>query len=131
MTVHQLPSNDPPVFSGGYQVLASIAKSMGYHVTAQQLVHQMGQGRRSPTTDDLMRAAKLIGMRARLVRAPSEQKLAPACPGDDQARRTAAGTRYRGEIGGDLFRLVDPDRAAHQRSAPWTSSTAASAAKSC
>ena len=71
MTLTQAASSDSSVFNGGYQVLAAIAKSMGYHVTAQQLMHQMGQGRRSPTTHDLMRAAKYIGVRVRLVSNPT------------------------------------------------------------
>ena len=108
MTVHQLPSDDPPVFSGGYQVLASIAKSIGYNVTAQQLIHQMGKGRRSPTTDDLMRAAARIGLRVRLVRAPSEQKLRSLPVPAMIKLKDGSWQSYRGEIGGGLFRLVDP-----------------------
>ena len=81
---------------------------MGYHISAQQLIHQMGRGRRSPTTDDLIRAAKLIGVRVRLVTNPSEQKLStlpvPAMIKlDDGSWRT-----YKGQIGADRFGLVDP-----------------------
>lgn len=109
MNRHQPPSQDErPGFSGGYQVLAAIAKSMGYQVTAPQLIHQMGQGRRNPTTDDLIRAAKGIGLRARLVSEPTREKLAtlpvPAMIKlDDGSWHT-----YRGQVEGGLFRVVDP-----------------------
>ena len=103
-----IPADDPPAFNGGYQVLATIAKSMGYHVTAQQLIHQMGQGRRSPTTDDLIRASKLIGVRARLVSDPTPQKLA-ALPVPAMIKlKDGSWHTYRGKTGGDRFRLVDP-----------------------
>lgn len=108
MTRSQLPSSDPPAFSGGYQVLATIAKSMGYHVTAQQLIHQMGRGRRSPTTDDLLRAAKLIGVRARLVSDPTKEKLA-ALPVPAMIKLSDGSWHtYRGRVAGNLFRVVDP-----------------------
>ena len=108
MTRSRLPPNDPPVFSGGYQVLASIAKSMGFHVTAQQLMHQMGLGRRNPTTDDLIRAAKLIGMRVRLVTSPTKQKLR-AMPVPAMIKlKDGSWHIFKGQFGDDLFRLVDP-----------------------
>jgi ATP-binding cassette, subfamily B, bacterial HlyB/CyaB len=108
MTLNQTHSNDTPVFNGGYQVLASIAKSMGYHVSAQQLTHQMGQGRRSPTTHDLMRAAKFIGVRVRLVSNPTEQKLR-ALPVPAMIKLSDGSWQiFKGRISGDLFRLVDP-----------------------
>ena len=108
MTRSQLSENDPPAFSGGYQVLASIAKSMGYNVSAQQLIHQMGRGRRDPTTEDLIRAAKLIGIRVRLVSRPTEQKLR-ALPVPAMIKLSdGSWMTFRGEVGGDLFRLIDP-----------------------
>jgi len=108
MTRSQEPPIEPPVFSGGYRVLAAIAKTMGYHVTAQQLTHQMGGGRGNPSTDDLMRAAKIIGMRARLVRNPSEQKLRTVPVPAMIKLIDGSWHIYRGEIRSDLFRLQDP-----------------------
>ena len=108
MTKSQLSPDDAPVFSGGYRVLATIAKSMGYHVTAQQLTHRMGHGRGNPSTEDLMRAAKLIGMRARLVSEPSPQKLRTLPVPAMIKLRDGSWHIYRGELRGDLFRLVDP-----------------------
>ena len=108
MTRSNDPSDDPPVFSGGYKVLATIAKTMGYHVTAQQLSHQMGQGRGNPSTDDLMRAAKMIGMRVRLVRDPSEQKLR-SVPTPAMIKFSDGSWHvFRGETRGALFKLQDP-----------------------
>ena len=108
MTRSPLSENDPPVFSGGYQVLASIAKSMGYNVSAQQLVHQMGRGRRNPTTEDLVRAAKLIGIRVRPLSRLTEHKLRTLPVPAMIKFRDGSWLTFRGEVGGDLFRLVDP-----------------------
>ncbi len=107
MTRSQLPPNDPPVFNGGYQVLAAIAKNLGVQVGVQQIVHRMGGGRRNPTTQDLMQAARRLGLRARLVTDPSPQKLArlpiPAMIKLDDGWYT-----YKGESTGGVFRIVDP-----------------------
>ena len=108
MTRSQIPQHEQTAFSGGYQVLAMIAKSMGYHVTAQQLVHQMGQGRRNPSTEDLIRAAKLIGVRARLVSNPSQDKLA-SLPSRAMIKfKDGSWYRGRGRIGSSRCRGVDP-----------------------
>ena len=108
MTRSQLPSNDPPIFSGGYRVLAAVAKSLGYHVTVQQIVHQMGKGRGNPSTEDLMRAAKIIGMRVRLVSEPSEQKLR-SLPQPAMIKFSDGGWHiFKGEVRGDRFRIHDP-----------------------
>ena len=81
---------------------------MGYHVSAQQLTHQMGQGRRSPSTDDLIRAAKFIGVRARLVSNPTEQKLR-ALPTPAMIKLSDGSWQvFKGRVSGDLFRLLDP-----------------------
>ena len=108
MTRSNASSDDPPVFSGGYKVLATIAKTMGYHVTAQQLGHQMGHGRGNPSTDDLMRAAKMIGMRVRLVRDPSAQKLRSVPTPAMIKLSDGCWHVFRGETRGDLFKLQDP-----------------------
>ncbi len=108
MTRSEASPDDPPVFSGGYKALATVAKTMGYHVTAQQLNHQMGQSRGNPSTADLMRAAKMIGIRARLLSEPTEQKLrtipTPAMI------KLSDGTWhvFRGETKGNLFKVQDP-----------------------
>lgn len=108
MTRSQLPSNEPPVFSGGFQVLAAIAKALGVQVTGAQLVHQMGLGRRQPTTDDLIRAAKTIGLRARLVREPGEKKLRNLPVPAMIKLQDGSWHTFRGEAEGDRFRIVDP-----------------------
>ena len=110
MTRSSLPTTTlaPSVFSGGFQVLASIAKGLGYQVTAAQLTHQMGLGRRAPTSDDLVRAAKLIGLKARLVRDPSDKKLRAVPVPAMILMNDGSWLTYRGESGGDLFRLIDP-----------------------
>ena len=108
MTRSNASSDDPPVFSGGYKVLATIAKTMGYHVTAQQLSHQMGQGRGNPSTEDLIRAGKMIGMRVRLVRNPTEQKLR-SVPTPAMIKLSDGSWHvFRGETRGSLFKLQDP-----------------------
>ena len=108
MTQSQLTLRDPPVFSGGYQALAAVAKTMGYHVTAQQLIHQMGQGRRSPDTDDLIRAAKLIGLRVRVVKDANEQKLRSLPIPAMIKLSDGSWHMFRGQISDDLFRVIDP-----------------------
>jgi len=89
-------------------VLAAITKSMGYHVSAQQLAHHMGQGRRTPNTHDLMRAAKFVGVRARLIENPSEQKLG-ALPTPAMIKlKDGSWQIFKGRVSGDFFRLLDP-----------------------
>ena len=108
MTLGGSPSTDSAEFNGGFHVLAAIAKSMGYHVSAQQLMHQVGVGRRNPTTKDLLRAAKLIGVRARLVSQPSEQKFRGLPTPAMIKLKDGNWQVYKGLITGDLFRVLDP-----------------------
>jgi subfamily B ATP-binding cassette protein HlyB/CyaB len=96
------------VFSGGFQVLASIAKTLGYQVSAAQLLHQTGLGRRAPAAEDLVRAAKMIGLKARLVRDPTEKTLR-ALPVPAMIKtRDGSWLTFKGETTGNLFRIVDP-----------------------
>ncbi len=108
MTVRESSPNDQAAFNGGYQVLASIAKSMGYQVSAQQLAHLMGKGRRSPATHDLIRAAKRIGMRVRLVSGVTVQKLSSLPVPAMIKLMDGSWQILRGQVGGDVFRLFDP-----------------------
>jgi subfamily B ATP-binding cassette protein HlyB/CyaB len=108
MSVSETRPNDRAAFNGGYQVLASIAKSMGYQITAPQLAHLMGRGRRSPATNDLIRAAKRIGMRVRLVDGPTEQKLRSLPVPAMIKLEDGSWHIFRGYMGGEVFRLFDP-----------------------
>jgi subfamily B ATP-binding cassette protein HlyB/CyaB len=108
MTLTRSPSSENAVFNGGYQVLAAIAKSMGYHISAQQLIHQMGQGRRTPSTHDLIRAAKFIGVRARLISNPTEQKLRAVPPPAMIKLSDGSWHIFKGRVSGENFRLLDP-----------------------
>lgn len=108
MDQSNLPANGTPIFGGGYQALASVAKTLGLQVTVGQIVHRMGQGRRSPEAEDLVRAAKLIGLKARLVRDPSGKKLRSVPVPALMKMKDGSWLNYHGETTGDMFRLFDP-----------------------
>jgi subfamily B ATP-binding cassette protein HlyB/CyaB len=108
MTLTRTPPGENAAFNGGYHVLSAIAKSMGYHVSPPQLMHQMGQGRRSPSTQDLMRAAKYIGVRVRLVSNPSERKLRSLPVPAMLKLNDGSWQIFKGRVSGELFRLLDP-----------------------
>jgi subfamily B ATP-binding cassette protein HlyB/CyaB len=101
-------ANAIPEFGGGFQAVAVIARMYGVEVTALQIAHQMALGRTPPTGDDLVRAAQLIGLKARRIKNPSAGRLrgipVPAIV------RFHDGTWwiYKGETTEDEYRLVSP-----------------------
>ena len=102
------PMREGPVFGGGYQALASIAKAYGVQVTPGQIVHHMAQGRRVPEVVDLVRAAKLIGLKSKAIHDPRGAKLSEVPVPCLIRLRDECWMVYQGEIAGDQFRLFDP-----------------------
>jgi len=97
-----------PAFGGGFQAVATVARSLGVEVTAVQIAHQMAQGKTPPNSADLVRAAQLIGLKARLVKNPSAKRLR-SVPVPAVVRLHDGSWRvFGGEIAPDLFRLFDP-----------------------
>jgi ATP-binding cassette, subfamily B, bacterial HlyB/CyaB len=97
-----------PTHGGGFQAVAMVARSFGVEVTAAQISHQMAQGRTPPDGADLVRAAQLVGLKARLVSNPTAKRL--------QSVPTPAIVRlhdgtwwiFGGETTPGLYRLFDP-----------------------
>jgi subfamily B ATP-binding cassette protein HlyB/CyaB len=102
------PAKGAPAFRGGFQALAQIARQHGVHTTAAQIAHEMALGRTPPGAEDLVRAAKLIGLKARIVRNPSAKRLR-AIPVPAIVRlKDGTWAIFRGETSPGLHRLVDP-----------------------
>jgi len=57
-------ANAVPEFGGGFQAVALIAGMLGMEVSASQIAHRMALGRTPPNADDLVRAAKMLGLKA-------------------------------------------------------------------
>lgn len=70
MNIETLPRR-----SGAFVAVAQVAAFHGVQVTAAQLSHQMALGNAVPTAEDLVRAAKFVGLKARIVRNPSARRL--------------------------------------------------------
>ena len=102
------PMREGPVFGGGYQAISSIAKSFGIQVTPGQIIHHMGRGRRSPDLADMLRAAKLIGLKAKALHDPHHAKLSEVPTPCLIQLRDESWMIYQGETAGDRFRLFDP-----------------------
>src|SRR5579884_109512 len=97
-----------PAIRGGFQALAQVARQHGVHTTAAQIAHEMALGRTPPGAEDLVRAAKLIGLKARIVKNPSAKRLR-AIPVPAILRlKDGSWAIFRGETTGGLYRLVDP-----------------------
>jgi subfamily B ATP-binding cassette protein HlyB/CyaB len=102
------PGKGAPVFRGGFQALAQVARNHGVHTTAAQIAHEMAQGRTPLDAEDLVRAAKLIGLKARIIRNPSARRLR-AIPVPAIVRlKDGAWAIFRGERTPGLYRLADP-----------------------
>lgn len=64
-----------PTHGGGIAALCAIASELGITADPQSLVHQLGVDEDVPhTAEDLLRAAKLLGLRAKLLRDPSYER---------------------------------------------------------
>jgi subfamily B ATP-binding cassette protein HlyB/CyaB len=64
-----------PRRSGAFMAIAHLANFHGVPVTAAQLSHQMALGSAVPTAEDLVRAAKFVGLKARIIRNPTAKRL--------------------------------------------------------
>ncbi len=102
------PKREGPVFGGGYQAISTVARGFGIQVTPGQLAHRIGKGRRAPDLSDMLRAAKLIGLKARAVDDPGGAKLAEIPTPCLAQLRDGSWMIYQGEVAGDRFRLFDP-----------------------
>src|SRR5260370_37786774 len=61
--------------NGGLLALAQVAAFHGVQTTPRQLVHELTLGNQPADAEDLVRAAKLIGLKARIVRDPTAKRL--------------------------------------------------------
>jgi subfamily B ATP-binding cassette protein HlyB/CyaB len=64
-----------PLFNGGFMAVAQLANHHGVLASAAQLTHQSGLGDAPPTAEDLARSAIQVGLKARVIRDPSVQRL--------------------------------------------------------
>lgn len=101
-------ANPIPEFGGGFQAVAVIARVHGVEATALQIAHQMALGRTPPTGDDLVRAAQLIGLKARRIQKPSAARLRGAPVPAIVRLHDGTWWVFRGETTDDDYRLVDP-----------------------
>ncbi len=102
------PMREGPVFGGGYQAISSVAKSFGVQVTPGQIIHHMGKGRRAPELADMLRASKLIGLKAKALHDPHGAKLSEVPIPCLIQLRNESWMIYQGETTGEQFRLFDP-----------------------
>jgi subfamily B ATP-binding cassette protein HlyB/CyaB len=61
--------------NGGLLALAQVAAYYGVQTTPRQLAHELALGNQPVGAEDLARAAKLIGLKARIVRNPTAKRL--------------------------------------------------------
>ena len=108
MTQGAIPAASIPPLGGGFQALAVAARTLGIQATAAQINHEMAQGRKVATANDLLRAAKVIGLRARLVRDPRPTRLRAAPLPAILKLRDGSWVVYHGEIQPDVFKIFDP-----------------------
>ena len=97
-----------PVFGGGFRAVAMVARSFGVDVTPAQIAHLMAQGKTPPTGDDLVRAAQLIGLKARLVKNPTPQRLRSVPVPAIVRLHDGSWWIFGGESTPDVFRMFDP-----------------------
>ena len=64
-----------PNLNGGLLALAQVAIFHGVQTTPRQLAHELALGNQPVGAEDLARAAKLIGLKARIVRDPTAKRL--------------------------------------------------------
>jgi subfamily B ATP-binding cassette protein HlyB/CyaB len=102
------PANALPTRGGGFLALAVVARRLGVQTTAPQLAHELAQGRQAPTGEDLVRAAKLIGLKARVIRNPSARRLRSMPLPAILKQRDGSWAIFGGEQTPGLFRVADP-----------------------
>lgn len=96
-----------PALGGGFQALALVGRTLGIQATAAQINHEMAQGRKVPSAEDLVRAAKLIGLRARLVRDPRSSRLRSAPLPAILRLRDGTWVIYHGEVEAGVFKIFN------------------------
>jgi subfamily B ATP-binding cassette protein HlyB/CyaB len=97
-----------PTLGGGFQALAVVARSFGVEVTAAHIAHQTAKGNTPPNGADLVRAAQLIGLKARLVKNPTAKRLRSVPVPAVVRLHDGTWWIFGGETTPDLFRLFDP-----------------------
>jgi ATP-binding cassette, subfamily B, bacterial HlyB/CyaB len=97
-------------FGGGLTALARVAAFHGVPTTAAQLAHRLALGDQALQSEDLVRGAKLLGLKARIVRRPRrlllEEIPVPAILKLKDGKWGVLGV----ELGDGRFRVVDPLR---------------------
>jgi subfamily B ATP-binding cassette protein HlyB/CyaB len=97
-----------PAHGGGFRAVAMVARSLGVTVSGAQVAHLLALGKKPPTGEDLVRAAQLMGLKARLVKNPTAKRLR-SVPVPAIARlHDGSWWIFGGETSPDLFRLFDP-----------------------
>ena len=97
-----------PEFGGGFQAVAMIARALGMEVSALQIAHQMALGKKPPDAGDLVRAAQMIGLKARIIKDPTAKRLRSIPVPAIVRMHDGTWWVFKGETGDDEFRLVDP-----------------------
>ena len=64
-----------PLFNGGFVAVAHLASHHGVLASAAQLSHDSALGDAPPSAEDLARAAIRVGLKARVIRDPSAQRM--------------------------------------------------------
>jgi ATP-binding cassette, subfamily B, bacterial HlyB/CyaB len=94
--------------SSGFRSLCAIARFYRIAADPIQLARELAVIQREPTEGDVIRASKLIGLKARVVRKMSKQRIA-AAPSPALTRRADGSYLiYDGRNSAGLCRLVDP-----------------------
>lgn len=97
-----------PQFGGGFMAVAQVAAHHGVQVGAAQLAHDMALGNAAATVDDLVRATKMIGLKARIIRNPSARRLRNLPVPAIFKVRDGSWAVLGMEIEPGRFRVVDP-----------------------
>ena len=96
-------------YGGGFQALATLARTLGLQATASRLAHEMGHDRDAvPSAETLARAAKTLDLRARVVQNPTPRRLRTIPVPALMRLKDGSWAIYGGESGEDKFRIFDP-----------------------
>src|SRR4051812_230202 len=94
---------------GGLRALCSIAAYFRIAAHPGHLSRELALGERPAGPDEIVRAAAIVGLRARIVRNPSAKRLASVPVPALMRRRDATFVVFGGASGpGGLLRIVDP-----------------------
>src|SRR5579862_952112 len=98
--------DNPPVLDSGLASLALMLRILGVAATPEQIAHQLDLGGRAMGADDMLRAGKQLGLKARLVKTRPDRLAKTPLPAI--ALRPDGRCFVLAKIAGDKVLIQDP-----------------------